>query len=325
MPANTCRAAAIACAVLTLLALSPSRAAGGLTLDRHAAAPVRLDGPAERVVSLVHAVTETLLVLDVPPAGVAAPAEYRRYVNIRAQALAGVTPVGRRQEPSLERIAKLEPDLIVGAEFRHGGIRERLAEIAPTLLLRFYPGGVSDRLDHMRELTRTLARAVGREGEAETRLEELDATLAAQRRQLADAGFADDRAFVASSLPGASRYRVFTRNAMAPRILTDLGLRYAWDGTPERYGFDTVGLTGLARLGEAHGLFVSHHETPPWESGPRASAWRAVPAARAGRMHLLSRDTAPFGGVATAQRFARRAAGALLSGQEPQTSSSAER
>jgi len=302
-----------------------ARAGDPVTIDGHTPGTVRLDSPATRVVSLVHAVTETLLVLDVPPVGVAAPDEYRRYVGTRAGQLDRTTSVGRRQEPSLERIAQLEPDLIVGAVFRHGAIRDRLTEIAPTLLLRFYPEDVTNRLAHIGDLTRTLARAVGRRDAADARIADLDATLAEQRERLADAGLSDARVFVASQLPGASRYRVFTKNAMAARLLDRLGLRYAWDDPPEHYGFDTVGLTSLARLGTAHGLFVSHHETPPWQTGPRASAWRAVPAARAGRMYLLSRDTAPFGGIATAQRFARRAAGALLSGQDAQRSKSSDK
>ncbi len=312
-------------AVLLLCASLPTRAGDGIAIDDHAVGALRLDAPATRVVSLVHAVTETLLALDVPPAGVAAPAEYRRYNGIRADVLESATPVGRRQEPSLERIAALEPDLIVGAGFRHGGIRERLAEIAPTLLLRFYPDDAPDRLTHMRAITRTLARSVGREQAAENLLDELDATLAEQRRRLREAGLADARVFASSTLPGAPRYRVFTRNAMAARVLNRLGLRYAWRGEPALYGFTTVGLKDLAGMGEAHGLVVAQMETPPWEAGPRAAAWRAVPAARAGRMHLLPRDTALFGGMRSAQRFARRAAGALLKGQDAQRSRSEDK
>jgi iron complex transport system substrate-binding protein len=325
-------AAALVLALVGALAASPrpARAAGeGLRIDAHTSTPLRLEAPAERVVSLVHAVTETLLVLERPPVGVAQPEQYARYVGIETAALADSTPVGRRQEPSLERIAALEPDLIVGASFRHAAIADRLAEIAPTLLLTFYPsnggGDGGDRLAHVQEVTRTLARAVGRSAAAQALIRDLDATLAAQRRRLAEAGLAGARVFVSSTLPGAQRYRIFTRNAMAARILERLGLAYAWDAPPERYGFDTVGLTRLAGTGDAHGLMVTHADTPPWVEGPRTAAWQAVPAVRAGRMHRLSRDTAPFGGVATAQRFAVRAADALLSGQVSQSSQSADR
>ena len=112
---------------------------------------------------------------------------------------------------------------------------------------------------------------------------------------------------------------------MAAQVLKRLGLTYAVDRADALYGFDTVGLTTLAGTGDAHGLFITFAETPPWVDGPRAAAWQAVPAVRAQRMHMLSRDTAPFGGVATAQRFAVRAAEALVNGQVSQRSQSADK
>jgi iron complex transport system substrate-binding protein len=319
------RLAASVTAVLLVLS-SPAWGGGSsITLDQHTSTPIQLDAPAERVVSLVHAITETLLVLDVPPVGAAQPEEYARYVDIKTGELKAAEPVGRRQEPNLERIAQLEPDLIVGATFRHAAIADRLAEIAPTLLLRFYPPETADRLDHVIEVTRTLAKAVGRSQAAEARIQQLHATLDAQRQRLAQAGLAGARVFVSSTLPGAQRYRLFTQNAMAAQILERLGLSYAVDRPDALYGFDTVGLTTLAGTGDAYGLFITFAQTPPWTDGPRAAAWQAVPAVRAGRMHMLSRDTAPFGGVATAQRFAERAAGALLSGQVSQSAQSADK
>lgn len=319
------RAKAVVIAVAALC-WSPSVAAdGSVTIDRHTSTPLKLEEPAQRVVSLVHAVTETLLILDVVPVGVAQPDEYARYVDIQTPDLDGATAVGRRQEPNLERIAQLEPDLIVGATFRHKAIADQLAQIAPTLLLRFYPPETPDRLAHVRDVTRTLARAVGRSDAAEARIQELKSTLGAHRQRLADAGLSGARVFVTSVLPGAQRYRLFTRNSMAAQILDRLGLRYAVDRADTLYGFDTVGLTTLAGTGEAHGLFISFADTPPWVSGPRAAAWQAVPAVRAGRMHMLSRDTAPFGGIATAQRFAVRAVDALLSGQVSQSPQSSDK
>lgn len=322
---NYTRLPATVLAVLITFQTPSGAAENKISISQNTATPLKLDAPAERVVSLVHAVTETLLALEVPPVGVAQPDEYRRYVDILTEDLAAAAPIGRRQEPNLERIAQLDPDLIVGAAFRHAAIADRLTEIAPTLLLRFYPTNTSNRLDHVVEVTRTLAQAVGRAATAEARIRDLQATLDTQRQRLADAGLSGARVFVSSALPGAQRYRIFTSNSMAARIVERLGLSYAWDGAPETYGFDTIGLTSLAGTGDAHGLFVTFAETSPWVRGPRAAAWQAVPAVRAGRMHRLSRDTAPFGGIATAQRFAVRAAGALLSGQVSQSSQSADK
>ena len=66
------------------------------------------------------------LAVGVQPVGMADIQEYHNWVNIDAE-LSAMTlyDVGGRQEPNLEAIAALEPDLIIGVSFRHDGMFSR--------------------------------------------------------------------------------------------------------------------------------------------------------------------------------------------------------
>ena len=54
--------------------------------------------------------------------------EYHNWVNIDAELSKDVVDVGGRQEPNLEAIAALEPDLIIGVSFRHDAMLSRFGK-----------------------------------------------------------------------------------------------------------------------------------------------------------------------------------------------------
>jgi len=78
-----------------------------------------------------------------------------------------VRSVGELTSPSLEQIAALQPDLIVSAKIRHGGIYDQLSRIAPTVFSETTGPTWKDNL-------RLLAQAIGKEGLAQTRLAEYE-------------------------------------------------------------------------------------------------------------------------------------------------------
>lgn len=79
---------------------------------------VKLDKPAKRVVALEWTYAEDVLAVGVQPVGVADIENYKKWVNIEPKLDDQVADVGTRQEPSLESIAALEPDLIITATWR---------------------------------------------------------------------------------------------------------------------------------------------------------------------------------------------------------------
>ena len=90
----------------------------------HAAGVTIIESIPERVVVLEWTYAEDLLALGIQPVGVADVAGYEAWVNVEPELGDDVVDVGTRQEPSLESIAALEPDLIIGVLFRHEPIHD---------------------------------------------------------------------------------------------------------------------------------------------------------------------------------------------------------
>jgi iron complex transport system substrate-binding protein len=99
----------------------------------HAMGTTELKGTPERVVILTNEGTEALLAMDVKPVGaVQSWLGNPWYEHIEAD-MEGVESVGTESEPSLETIASLKPDLIIGNKMRQEAVYEQLSAIAPTV------------------------------------------------------------------------------------------------------------------------------------------------------------------------------------------------
>lgn len=169
------------------LLAAPAQAASPLVFD-HAYGHTVLKAPAQRVVSLGYTAHDTLLALDVVP--LALRYWYGPYDSgvwpWAEPYLRGARPEVLRGEVSAERVAALEPDLIVATG---SGISaeeyEVLRRIAPTLVHQAQDGPYGTPWD---KLTLTLGRATGREAMAEARIAEMWDTFAAAARRLGTAG-----------------------------------------------------------------------------------------------------------------------------------------
>ena len=96
---------------------------------------------AKRVVALEWDALENLVALGVKPVGAADLRGFRQYVAVALPG--GITDVGMRQEPSIERIAKLRPDLIIVPSNRAGRNLSTLRKIARVIDTNPYPGEVN--------------------------------------------------------------------------------------------------------------------------------------------------------------------------------------
>ncbi len=90
-----------------------------------------------------------------------------------------VVSVGGYQEPSLEQIAALKPDLIISAATTHDEIYAQLSAIAPTVPV--FDIGATDAL----ATPRTIADLVGKTAELDAQITAYEARVAAIREQLA--------------------------------------------------------------------------------------------------------------------------------------------
>lgn len=300
--------------ILVLLLMAGGVFAQTRTIE-HAAGTTEIEGTPERIVALEWAYVEDLLALGIQPVGVADIAGYQKWVNVEPTLAESVVAVGTRQEPSLEAILALEPDLIIGVQFRHEAIYDSLSAIAPTLLFNPYPGeGGPDQLSEMKETFKTIARAVGREDKAQEVLAGMEAHFAEAQATLEAAGkvgskFLLVQAFTAQNAP---QLRVFTDNAMAAQVLEQIGLENAWENEFATYGFDTVGVEALLDVQDANFFYVVQQDDDVFAKALQDNpVWSGLEFVRENRTYSLGGNTWLFGGSLSAQLVADKVVEAL--------------
>jgi iron complex transport system substrate-binding protein len=255
----------------------------------------------ERVVALEWTYAEDLLALGVQPVGVADIAGYSDWVRVPVSLDETVVDVGTRQEPNLERIAELEPDLIVTASFRATNNYDELNAIAPVLAFDPYPTDGSSHYQEMLSTFATIADVVGREAEAEAVIDALEAHFAAAERGLEAAGRAGE-SFILSQgwvANDAATFRLFTDNAMAVQILEQIGLENAWDDAPQLYGFTEISFEGFAGIGDTNFFYVAQNDANL--AFAESPLWSGLPFVQSDRAYWLGGDVWLFGGPLSAQ------------------------
>ncbi|MDV6012744.1 iron-siderophore ABC transporter substrate-binding protein [Haloechinothrix sp. LS1_15] len=274
---------------------------------------VALDEQATNVISLEYSATENLLALGVEPVGVADTEGYQEWVSAAGAELPdGVTDVGTRQEPSIESIRALEPDLIVSDDERLAENYDQLSEIAP--VLAFDPTA-DPELETMRTNFTELATAVGREDEAADVLEALEERIAETGERLAEAG-AEGATFALAqgfSEEGAPTIRLFTSEAMAAMLLEEAGLHNGWQGDPDEWGMTTVGVESLTQIeDDATFLYVSLPGDDPFAGELSDNAvWQDLPFVAEDRVAALDPGTWLFGGPLSAMMLLDESASAI--------------
>lgn len=145
---------------------------------KHAMGTTPITGTPERVVILTNEGTEALLALGVKPIGaVQSWDEDPWYPHIKDE-MTGVEVLGFENEPNLEAIVGLSPDLIIGNKVRHEKIYDQLSKIAPTVF--------SEELSGRWKTNFALyAEALNKKAEGEQVMKEFDDRVAAAKEKLA--------------------------------------------------------------------------------------------------------------------------------------------
>ncbi|WP_033543961.1 ABC transporter substrate-binding protein [Planococcus sp. CAU13] len=267
---------------------------------------VTLDEPAKKVVVLEWTYAENLLALGIQPAGMADIESYGDYVNIEPQLDDTVVNVGGRQEPNLEAIAEIDPDLIIGVDFRHTAMLEELERIAPTVIFNPYPEDESiDLYQEMETTFLEMAKAVGKTEEAEGVLADLETKYeeSAAEIEAADLKTKDVILTLAYSGPQAPEIRVFTPNSMASIILDRIGLNNVHQ--PDQYeifGSSTFNVEGLVQYEDANYLYTVPDEDNIYKNQLAGNAvWENLNFVQEGRTFDLGPDTWLYGGPLSAE------------------------
>lgn len=145
----------------------------------HAMGTTKLEKTPEKVVILTNEGTEALLALGVKPVGAVQSWTGDPWYEHIENEMEGVTSVGMEGEPSLETIASLEPDLIIGNKMRHEKIYEQLSTIAPTVFAEDLRGDWKKNFE-------LYAKAVNKEEEGKKVIQDFDNRVTDLQTKLGD-------------------------------------------------------------------------------------------------------------------------------------------
>jgi iron complex transport system substrate-binding protein len=95
----------------------------------------------QRIITLDNFSVDTVLALGVKPVGSVKP-----FTSYLGEKLEGVRIIGTPQQPSLEFILALKPDLILGFSWYHEQIYQQLSEIAPTVIVDYNDGNDTKKI-----------------------------------------------------------------------------------------------------------------------------------------------------------------------------------
>lgn len=244
----------------------------------------RTDVPAEpeRVVVLDSSFLDAALALDVTPVGATEASAGFGMPAYLADKVPDIEVVGLTDEPSLEAIAVLEPDLILGAKVRHEQLYEELSGIAPTV---FSESSGTDWKDGLA----VTADALGAEDEAAELLGAYQARAEEVGQRVGAAG--TRLSMVRFLLP--DEIRIYGPRTFSGSILTDVGFDlgdHDWD----EYSMAYVSAEQLGAVDADVVFSTSYGGTGSADFkaafGPVEPIWKTVPAVAEGRQHWVEDD-----------------------------------
>lgn len=100
---------------------------------KHAMGETKLKGTPQKVVVLTNEGTEAVLSMGIKPIGAVKSFTLGDWYDHIKVVMEGVKIVGDENQPNLEMIASLKPDLIIGNKVRQEKVYEQLSAIAPTV------------------------------------------------------------------------------------------------------------------------------------------------------------------------------------------------
>ncbi|MFG3440784.1 ABC transporter substrate-binding protein [Nonomuraea sp. NPDC047897] len=281
--------------------------AGPITVTDARGKQVKLDRPATKVIALEWGEAEALVSLGVMPVGVADVKGYGTWVTA-AKLDASVKDVGTRQEPSVDSIAALQPDLIVMEDERDSPLVGQLEKIVPVIVAK--GSDASGNMQRMRDDLKMIATAVGKTAEADKLFADLDAALADGRQKLAAAGAAGKPFVMADGWKEGSTIsiRLFGKGSLVSDVAEQLGLKNAWTGKVDpAWGLGTTDVEGLTALKDPGIRFFYNASdgVDVFADGLATNAiWKSLPFVQKQQVNELPPGIWTFGGPLSCAQYA---------------------
>ncbi|UOR11549.1 ABC transporter substrate-binding protein [Halobacillus amylolyticus] len=276
-----------------------------------------IEGVPKRVVVLEWTYVEHLLPLGIKPVGVSDVEGYNKWVNVGEPLLDSTVDVGTRAEPNLEAIARLKPDIIIGAKYRHEGIIAELESIAPTVLFAPYSEeGAGNQYQHLLGEFNTVAKIFNKQEQAAEVKKNLEQTFKQQGTRIKEAGYKNIKVVVTQAFTSQNTpiMRLFTDNSVVAGVLEKMDVGNAVESEqPEVYGFISTTVEALQNYQNAHFFYLVQEDdnifSNQFADNP---AWTNLGFVKENRTYKLPGDMGTFAGPLSAERLAKEIADTLV-------------
>ncbi|MEV6908994.1 iron-siderophore ABC transporter substrate-binding protein [Amycolatopsis sp. NPDC051071] len=288
-----------ACGTSETPASAPSESAGGpVTVTDARGKAVTLKAPAKRVVALEWGEAEMVASLGVMPVGAADVAGYNVW-DKAAPLTSEVKDVGKRNEPSVDAIVGLNPDVVIIAEERDSTLVPQIEKYVPVVVTK--ASDASRNFDRLREDFKLIAKTVGKESEADKQLSEMDAKLAEGKKAVEAKGAAGTPFLMADGyLEGSTvSIRPFGKGSLVSDTAEAVGLKNVWTGKVDpQWGLGQTDVEGLTAITDPKTvLFYSAAEEDVFTTGLAQNAvYQRLPFVVSKKIHKLEAGTWTFGG-----------------------------
>lgn len=224
---------------------------------------IEVQGTPERIVVMEYELAENAYILGITPAGLTERDSVSRWVPLPEPFPETVADVGTRDEPDLEAIIALQPDLILAASPRQDEVLANLETIATTVQLQTYspfftPAEDITPIQHFQQVLTQVAQATNREQEAEAAIAGFDALLAAGAEAVAATEYAG-RPFVYLTFGDFTTINLFNEHSRIAYTISQLGLANQGGENTETPGlhYETRAVEDLGTLPADTLVFVS--------------------------------------------------------------------
>lgn len=280
-------AAAVIAASLALTACGSGTAesAGATRTVKHAMGETQVPEKPERIVVLDTDKYDSLATLGLTPVGVALADQASGMPKYLGPDFAKIKSVGTLQEPDIEAIAELKPDLILGSKFRQEKYYAELSKVAPTVFTEMV--GISWKENFLLD-----AEAVGKKAEGQQKLQAYETRAKELGKSLGDP--AALKVSVVRFMP--DEIRQYGPDSFCGIVLRDVGVGRPTPQLLEGKSDRRKASLSPERVSEADGdiIFVAAYGEKAAQEQSKVTAgalWQKLSAVKAGNAHVVLDET----------------------------------
>lgn len=242
----------------------------------HAMGTAQVPIAPQRVVTIDTAALDSALAVGVKPVG---SVVYGGFPDYLGNQTSGVQSLGDGDQPNLEVLARLNPDLILGTKIGTQSVYRKVVNVAPTVLSEG-----SGRSGDWQETFSLYADALGKADEGEEALRAYQTQASQLRQKLGNV--ADIQVSVLST--GQGQIGFYTANSFSGSVLRDVGFsRPSVQERPRRWA-KLVSKEDLASL-DGDVIFLIHSDTFPGSLAKQAftsdPVWSQLEAVKQNRVY----------------------------------------